>query len=999
MALRRLHAAVSSGGPALPLLLTLLALGLRAARLDFQPLWWDEGYSVWFARHPLAEMVRLTAQDIHPPLYYALLGGWIGLVGPGPVALRLFSVAVGVLTVPLIYAVARRLGGPQVGVVAALLVAVNPLHVFYSQEVRMYALVALAATAAVGAAAAWLGLAAGGRGRGRAGWLLGYVAAMAVALYTQYYAGFLLAGLALAGLWTLWRARANLRLAAVWLAAQGAVVLLYLPWLRFATPQLVAYVSQKVVADADRPLGPLTYLARHLAAYVAGHLEGPLAPWWPVALLALVPLAAALWRARRSLPHRHQPSPPDRSPLTIDHRPLTIDHSPSPPDRSPLTIDHWPLTIDHSPSPPDHRPLTTSHWPLTIDHWPLTINPSLSLFLLLSLAVVLALGWLVNLTFPFFPERGERLLLLGLPLFLLLAALALSTSGSRWGLAPFLLLAVASLAAFYTVPRYADEDYRPLIGQVNLWGRRKDAVLAIYPWQVGYLWSYGRPDGPQPALAVSDQWGPDLAAQVDEALARGHLWFPEHLSLGGLLEGAVEGYLAESSYLLLNRWYSPSTRLTGWAQPVDGGPLSSAGPLRFEGGELTSARMAPMSLQAANQALLVDLAWRGEAAATRLVSLRLADREGRTWAQADFRREGEEADRLGLLVPAGTPPGQYDLRLSARPDQEAAAWSVVGPDGRPQGKEAVLGQVAVAAAEETLDPATLPIAHPRQADLDGKVRLLGYSATEGELAPGEDLDVSLFWQALPGLAAARQPELFAFVQLLDRAGGLAAAWEGPPVAWYPTGAWRPGELVRSQHTLRLPATVADGRYRLIVGLFEAQTGRRLATAGGLLRRSADHVALTEVEVRGRAHRTEPPQPQHALFADLAEVGRLVGYDLSDTELTPGQALTVTLHWQATEATGQRWAVFVHLVEADGSLLAQSDSEPGAGQFPTSGWLPGEYLADRHVLTVRGDAEPGPAVLRVGLYDQRTGQRLPWVDAAGRPVGDALTLPTAIRVER
>ena len=66
-----------------------------------------------------------------------------------------------------------------------------------------------------------------------------------------------------------------------WLAAQIVVAVLYLPWVIYAAPKLVPYVSQKVVQDADKPLGPLMYTARHLAAFTAGHLEGPLASWWP----------------------------------------------------------------------------------------------------------------------------------------------------------------------------------------------------------------------------------------------------------------------------------------------------------------------------------------------------------------------------------------------------------------------------------------------------------------------------------------------------------------------------------------------------------------------------------------------------------------------------------------------------------------------------------------------------------------------------------------------
>ena len=73
----------------------LLALALRLLRLGFQPLWWDEGWSVYFAKTTLGSMARLTAVDIHPPLYYALLHFWIALFGASPLALRLLSVLAG----------------------------------------------------------------------------------------------------------------------------------------------------------------------------------------------------------------------------------------------------------------------------------------------------------------------------------------------------------------------------------------------------------------------------------------------------------------------------------------------------------------------------------------------------------------------------------------------------------------------------------------------------------------------------------------------------------------------------------------------------------------------------------------------------------------------------------------------------------------------------------------------------------------------------------------
>lgn len=947
-----------------------MAVALRSLRLDFQPLWWDEGYSIWFAHLPLGEMLRRTAEDIHPPLYYALLGGWSQLFGLAPAALRLFSVGVGVLAVGLMFGVGASLGGRRAGWLAAFLLAISPLYVFYSQEVRMYALVALWSLLATGLAAAWLGLTRSRRLAGHSPWMLaGYVAAVVLALYTQYYAGFLAVGLAAAGLWVLWRRRAPWRRGAAWLVAQASALLLYLPWLRFAAPRLAPYVSQKVVADSDRPLGLIEYLARHLSAYAAGHLEGPLASWWWLGVLGLAPL---LWGMARLV----------RTPASQRQARLA-------------------LAVQ---------------------------------FLGIALAIILGLGWLVNTGFPFFPERGERLLLLGLPLFLLLLALVVAgdyrleaASQGQAGEAQrrreslavaslYALLAGVSLAAFYTTPRYAGEDYRPLIGQVQQWGRPEDTVLAVFPWQAGYFLSYGSRDGPQPALLSGDDWSDALRQEIDAALARGHLWFPEHLSLGGILESRIEQHLGEDAYLLANRWYSPSTRLTGWAaapalpasnHDAAGSSVGSGavGPITFSDGlALTTLRFGPAQLAARNDALLIDLAYAAPAdSQPRYLHLRLAGADGRTWAQQDYLLAQPDAMRVGLLAPSATPPGRYDLLLSLLHEPNAAPLSVVDSSSPPAGNEVSLGQVEIVAPSSSLSIATLPLERRLSAAFDDAVQLLGFSATSGPLLPGEDLGVNLFWQALPGLSTAGASDLFAFVQLLDEDGQLVAGWEGPPVAWHPTSRWQPGELVRSQHSLRLPATLAPGRYQLIAGLFDPASDQRLRARpltglkSGRLGRARDFIALGQVEVAGREHLMTAPQPPIAWQAELARLGRLLGYDLPTTSLAPGQPLGLTLYWQATDTTGERLKVFVHLLDAAGNIIGQSDQEPAAGARPTSSWTPGEYLVDRHVLTVDPAAPAGPATLEIGLYDPLSGQRIPWSSPASEAGRDALRLPAAIAV--
>jgi 4-amino-4-deoxy-L-arabinose transferase-like glycosyltransferase len=933
-------------------LLTLLSLLLRAARLDFQPLWWDEGYSVWFAHQPLGDMLRLTALDIHPPLYYALLGAWSQVFGLEPVALRWLSVAAGVAAVPLIYLVGYWLSGRRVGLAAAFLLAINPLHIYYSQEMRMYALVALCSLLAIGAAGRWLGL--GRRIRGDTqpagwGWLAGYVAAITLALYSQYYAAFLLAGLAVAGGVVLWRRRVGRERALLWLAAQGGAVLLFLPWFLYAAPKLVPYVSQKIVADSDQPLGLLRYLARHLAAYGAGHLEGPLAGWWPLGLLGVILLAAGLIRLAR-------------------RRPLEPGHT---------------LVLG---------------------------------FLTITLSVVLGLGWLVNLGYPFFPDRGERLLLLGLPAFILLLSATwmppdpVRSPGQRIVVLPprsplprlfvagLALLAALSLAAFYTVPRYAGEDYRPLIGQVMQWGRAEDTVFAIYPWQVGYFWSYGLPNGPQPELSPGDDWGPEVEAALEDALGRGRVWMPMHLSLGGILEGAAERYLGQDNSQLANRWYSRTTRLTGWAapQPDPAGDTAVTASARFDGGVAVSVSYTPQLLSADNDVLPVTLELTGGAGQP-LASLRLASADGRIWAQRDMLLEQDGALQVGLLTPAGMPAGRYALRLSLARPEDGRPIGLLEPAG--SGSELALGEIDVQAPATPPPLSALPMEHSQEATLGDAARLLGYSATPGPLLPGDDLIVNLFWQALPGAA---NSNLSAFVQLLDRQGQVAAGWEGPPVPWRPTGDWQPGELLRSQHTLRLPATLPASRYSLVAGLFDPTTDQRLPAtwqAGpfDILTRSSQQASLGQIRIQARELTTTAPEPRVATDAKLERLGKLVGYDLANTRVAPGDALDLTLYWQPTETTGERLTVFVHLLDEQGVIVGQSDGEPASGSRPTSSWLPDEFIADRHSVRVQSDALLGPATLLVGLYDPATGQRLLWIGAEGQITGDAFRLPTTLRI--
>src|SRR5690348_13914409 len=88
---------------------TLLAFGLRAGRLEYQSLWYDEGSSIFLARQSLAAITRGAAGDIHPPLYYYLLHFWMKFAGDGEYGARFLSVCTGVLVVALLFVLGRWL--------------------------------------------------------------------------------------------------------------------------------------------------------------------------------------------------------------------------------------------------------------------------------------------------------------------------------------------------------------------------------------------------------------------------------------------------------------------------------------------------------------------------------------------------------------------------------------------------------------------------------------------------------------------------------------------------------------------------------------------------------------------------------------------------------------------------------------------------------------------------------------------------------------------------
>jgi len=125
--------------------------------------------------------------------------------------------------------------------------------------------------------------------------------------------------------------------------------------------------------------------------------------------------------------------------------------------------------------------------------------------------------------------------------------------------------------------------------------------------------------------------------------------------------------------------------------------------------------------------------------------------------------------------------------------------------------------------------------------------------------------------------------------------------------------------------------------------------------------------------------------------------RLLGYHLEGAT-QPGEMITLRLFWQALQSPGDDYTAFVHVLNAQGRLVAQHDGPPQDGTRLTTTWRDGEVVVDVHGVRLPGDLPAGEYCLQVGLYQSRSIERLTIRDANGESRGDALRL-SCLLIER
>jgi hypothetical protein len=273
-------------------------------------------------------------------------------------------------------------------------------------------------------------------------------------------------------------------------------------------------------------------------------------------------------------------------------------------------------------------------------------------------------------------------------------------------------------------------------------------------------------------------------------------------------------------------------------------------------------------------------------------------------------------------------------------------------------------------------------ATPLDVQFDGDLNLLAYRVEPAEAQTGEAVTISLYWQALNAL----DRDLMTFVQLApsdpkQRVAGLDV-YLG--TSRYPTSVWQERKVVRHVHNLQLPADVpAPALYWFTIGVYEASTGERVPGKADGLPLPDDTLRLGPL----RALSSEALAPPHRVNYRFGEAIHLVGYGIDRPR---PDVLAVTLYWEAQAATATHFVAFVHLLDAHGERIAQDDSPPRQGEYPTWAWEAGDRVPDTHLLTLPSSAT-GPFTLLVGLYRPEDGTRPPVFDQDGQRMPDDLVL--------
>lgn len=931
--------------------LTFIAAIFRLGALTARSLWLDEGYSLFriysswelnLRNQIMLPRVGITP-DPHPPIYFLLVKAITELAGREEIFLKLLSGFAGVISVPLLFVMGRRLFNRRVGMLLALFGALSPLIAWYSDELRGYSLLVSEAALCIYLAHAAL------TKRGAWRWV-GWGAALLAALFTHWaFVGFVLAHLlALAPQLGRWAQTSRKTLAFVVMSLlAGAAAFAWL----FDAPGI--FKRMTTGAEYGFSFVPLhTFVASIFSGAVFGvNLVDPTHEVlvWLAAIFFVVCLVV-LWKN-------------------------TATHS------SKLA---WYLVAASAILPPAvwfGFSLIKPNYH-GVRHLIMALPPILAVFAA-GIDVLQSGGGI-------WQKRAGRLALAGL--------LMGFAAGSVAVYAP----TPEKEDNWREMAQVIRDGWQPgdvLLGNagtpLHVLRSYVGAQVPITTLTTGELGDMSEAEQTQFLRAHNRVWfantgGVSLSKGEATQLAGGRVLKTYHAPARTT---TLQLLLIQLSPTLIDEL--PKSAQLVQAQDDLAQPF------------ITAYAINPGSPFAKNPAIRLSLFWkRGSQDVSTNLALRL-EHNGELWMDwnGDARLQDPPANWMNdtlwqmdydVPVPLGLPNQAYQLKLTADADGRAQVVDQTLPDAAIvcclrvanwTPSRVSIPQLQTDGAQISAVSGVFRAPMPKDETGRGSVAQLGGVALVNAIhpsvvRPGDALPVALNWQVMQTHLAGWDNA----VNLDGALGGSMANFTRPSGASQASASeWNVGEIYRDQLALQIPNDAKAGVYRLGVS-------RKIREA------TLDTTQIGLVQVEDYPHSAMPTGIANALEAKIGEM-TLLGWQ-PPSAFVRGETMPIHTFWRFDSQPGREGVLFIHIISADGVSVAQYDNAPLDGKRATQTYRAGDGLDQINPITLNYNLPGGEYTIYAGVYTRQDVVR--WqATQNGAPAKDnlvklgAFTLPALV----
>ncbi|TAK21015.1 MAG: hypothetical protein EPO26_16125 [Chloroflexota bacterium] len=850
--------------------LTVIGLLLRFWDLGAESLWLDEGISATFSASPLPVLFQtLIERDLHPPLYYLILHGWMWIAGATEYAVRVPTALFGTAMIPLVYRLSRDLyshqpRGNAIALFAATQIAVSPFLVYYSREARMYGpLVALSTLATI---CLWRAVAR----PERSGRWVAYVVSAALVPYTHHFGWLVLLThgvfvFAVGG-------RVAIRPFAVALIGVG---LSYTPWV---WPSILQITRLRNTPDFWQGAVSLWFVVSHAFTGIAVGFGGAIDRQGPVQILFVsafgIGLALVSWRALR---RRERAD-------TLVVLSIVI-----------------PVLVIYA---------LVANNPKFADRYLIVAVPGFSIMIARGIGAIMG------------PTRGTGVPRAGI-------RVARPALGTALALAIIIVTARETQRVFTDDAYRKDQNRHAVDFLIGNW-QEGDAAILLIDWSPvfdyyahGLLTRYGF--GPTDDTQF-------IARNLNEIIDRGHgrlwvaFWNPEWADPTGTIREMLDETLTAMPFRdprprgLTLRLYrvEEGTRFDGADAPSRSEPRTYEGGLELLGFDL------PADIAVVDGDIVRGRAyWRLAQSTDRDLGLavRLVG-GGHEWSSADqrlaafthpttaWRPTRIVRGRFDIAIPPGVPPGEYDIqaRVYDRRDGRELIQS-----GATSPRPARIARVAVARRSP---PSVVPAFGDCPSAGVDFLTLICDAGFPARARPGDRVTPTLSWsrnRMVPVL------DERARIGYRDGAGIYwSLSTETPGTSRFPPSAWATNDVVLDRRVMRLPARVASGAGSFVVAVTNTEISLGATTiepiarvtvapvADGAFRfRFGSFAALAAVDVTEtvRSSGTVRARLIWRVLADTSDDARMfvhvadeVGRPVAQVDRTPGGGERPTPGW-------------------------------------------------------------------------------------------------------